>query len=362
MNDRWYMEQALQHAAAMRGQTSPNPMVGAVIVKDGRIVGTGAHLKAGTAHAEVHALRMAGADAKGATMYVTLEPCSHYGKTPPCADAIVDAELARVVVATTDPNPKVAGAGIAKIERAGILVELGVCKKEAAKLNEAFFHFVETKRPYVTLKTASTLDGKTATISGESQWITGNAAREDVHESRHLHDAILVGIGTVLADHPSLTTRLPQGGRNPVRVVLDRRLRLPEDAKLVTDQEAETWVFTEASADSEKARVLGSKNVRVVPLEQLTIEAVLAELGRADIMTLYVEGGATVSGAFVEADAVDRYIAYTAPKLVGGSAAPTTVGGSGIASLNEARQFEVEDVRMVGADVRLIARRKREEH
>lgn len=213
MNDEYYMTLALHLARGTLGQTSPNPVVGAVVVKDHQIVGMGAHLKAGEPHAEVHAIRMAGDKAKAATLYVTLEPCSHYGKTPPWADLIVASEMKKVVIATTDPNRKVADKGIEKLKNAGIEVEVGLLQQEAQELNKVFFYHIQTGLPYVTLKTAVSLDGKTATVSGESKWITGEEARADVHQFRHQHDGILVGVNTVITDNPSLTTRLPGGGK-----------------------------------------------------------------------------------------------------------------------------------------------------
>ncbi len=232
--DKDYMQLALDLAASALGKTNPNPVVGAVLVKNGVIVGTGLHRKAGEPHAEVHAFNMAGEHAEGATLYVTLEPCSHFGKTPPCANLVVKSKVARVVVATRDPNPSVAGRGIRLIEDAGIEVEVGVLEEEAQKLNERFIHNMLTSRPFVISKFAMTLDGKIATQNGHSQWITGEDARSHVHEIRNDVDAILVGIGTVLADNPKLTTRLKEGnGKNPIRLVLDSHLRTPMDANVV---------------------------------------------------------------------------------------------------------------------------------
>src|SRR5690625_1050476 len=213
------MNFALTLASMATAQTSPNPPVGAVVVKNGEILGFGAHLKAGEAHAEVHALEMAGAKAKGATIYVTLEPCSHHGSTPPCVDLIIERGITRVVVAVLDPNQKVVGSGIAKLKQAGLNVEVGILQKEAEQVNKAFFHYITTQTPFVTVKTAISLDGKTKTATGESKCITGEEARLDVHRYRHVHDAILVGVNTVIADNPSLTTRLPNGGKNPVRTI-----------------------------------------------------------------------------------------------------------------------------------------------
>ncbi|QQK81598.1 bifunctional diaminohydroxyphosphoribosylaminopyrimidine deaminase/5-amino-6-(5-phosphoribosylamino)uracil reductase RibD [Salicibibacter cibi] len=344
MNDHWYMQRALDLAAAMEGQTSPNPMVGAVVVKDGRIVGTGAHMGAGGDHAEVHALNMAEGCTDGATMYVTLEPCNHHGRTPPCTEKIIEAGIARVVVAAKDVNPEVAGSGIEALRNGGVKTEVGVLEEKAAKLNATFFHYVQTGKPYVTVKTASSLNGTMATPKGLSPWITGAAALEDVHQLRHIHDAILVGVGTVLNDDPALTTRLEIGGRNPIRVVLDRYLRTPADAQLVTDGKTPTWIFTEESPKSGNAPVLEQKGVRVISLPTVTPKNVLAELGRADIQSVLVEGGKTIISAFIAEHEVQRYISYVAPKLFGTDAA---------------MELEVEHAQLVGGDIKITATAKK---
>ncbi|GAE35835.1 bifunctional diaminohydroxyphosphoribosylaminopyrimidine deaminase/5-amino-6-(5-phosphoribosylamino)uracil reductase RibD [Halalkalibacter akibai] len=355
MNDFDYMKLALELAENTRGQTSPNPMVGSVVVKDGAIVGVGAHLKAGEGHAEVQALKMAGDKAEGGTIYVTLEPCSHYGKTPPCADLIIEKKLKRVVVATTDPNPEVAGRGIEKLKNAGIEVIVGIQKQQADELNQVFFHYIQTKKPYVTLKSATTLDGKTATVAGKSKWITGPLAREDVHRLRHIHDAILVGVGTVLADNPSLTTRLPNGGKNPIRVVLDRKLRTPIDCKLIQDQEAPTWIMASAEASQERRVELEQHNVEVILLPDDEIETMLHILGAKGVTSLFVEGGAEVNGSFLKARAVNQVITYFAPKLFGGKTAPTAIGGDGFSEVDEAIELEIKEVTTIGNDIKVVS-------
>lgn len=252
-NDQYYMKLALDLAASAKGKTNPNPVVGAVIVKDGVIAGTGIHRKAGEPHAEVHAFKMAGDYAKDATLYVTLEPCSHYGKTPPCANLVKESGVRRVVVATQDPNPEVAGRGISILRDAGIEVEVGVLEKEAQRLNERFIHNMITNRPFVISKYAMTLDGKLATHTGHSKWITGEESRHSVHLLRDEVDAILIGIGTVLADNPSLTTRLPEGGgKNPIRIILDSELRVPLDANVVQVSDAKTVIVTQENASVDK--------------------------------------------------------------------------------------------------------------
>jgi diaminohydroxyphosphoribosylaminopyrimidine deaminase/5-amino-6-(5-phosphoribosylamino)uracil reductase len=363
MQDVDYMSLALQLARSARGQTSPNPLVGAVVVKDGAIVGMGAHLKAGEPHAEVHALRMAGERAKGGTLYVTLEPCSHHGRTPPCADAVVEAGIARVVVAVLDPNPLVAGGGVARLRAAGVEVTVGVLEEEARRLNEVFFHFITSGKPFVTVKTAGTLDGKIATQTGHSRWITGAEAREQVHQLRRQNDAILVGVNTVIADDPALTARQNgiETGRQPVRVILDSHLRIPLDARVVTDGKAPTWIYTTAHAPREKQAALENLGVRVIPFdsEQVAVERVLASLGQQGITSLLVEGGAAVNGSFLRARAIQKIIHYVSIKLVGGADAPTPFGGTGIALMDDAvtlRDFEVErvgerDIRIAGYPV-----------
>nr|WP_304218265.1 bifunctional diaminohydroxyphosphoribosylaminopyrimidine deaminase/5-amino-6-(5-phosphoribosylamino)uracil reductase RibD [Fredinandcohnia onubensis] len=359
MRDQDYMNLAINVAKAGVGQTTPNPVVGAVIVNDGRVVGIGAHLKAGEPHAEVHAIRMAGEKAQNSTAYVTLEPCSHHGKTPPCADLLITSKVKRVVVATTDPNPLVAGKGIAKLKAAGIEVEVGVCKEQADALNAVFFHYLDKKRPYVTLKSATTLDGKIATVTGESKWITGEAARQDVHLYRSIHDAILVGVNTVLMDNPSLTTRLPNGtGKNPIRVILDSKLRTPLDSQIVNDGKAETWIIVSNQVNQEKMNEFSEKKgVRIIQLQEanLSISTMLTRLGEEGISSIFVEGGAEVNGSFLKEKAINQVIVYLAPKLFGGKQAPTAIGGSGIESIDDSLQLTIKSVEQLGEDVKIIA-------
>ncbi|WP_147804837.1 bifunctional diaminohydroxyphosphoribosylaminopyrimidine deaminase/5-amino-6-(5-phosphoribosylamino)uracil reductase RibD [Alkalicoccus halolimnae] len=360
MNEK-YMHLAVQMARAAAGQTSPNPLVGAVIVKEGEVVGLGAHLKAGEKHAERHALDMAGEKASGAEMYVTLEPCSHTGRTPPCADAIINAGIKKVYVASHDPNPQVAGQGIRKLEAAGINVQKGILKKEAEELNYFFFHFIQTKTPYVTLKMAASIDGKTATSQGESKWITGEESRQDGHQLRHEHDAILVGIETVLADNPSLTTRISGGGSNPLRIILDSKLRTPADARLVTDKQS-TWIFATEQCSKEKVRLLRSLGVKVTVLSgfSIDIKEVLEKLGEAEITSLLVEGGGTVHDSFVTENLFQRVVLYTAPILIGGRQSPQSVAGNGIGKLSEAAVLQLHSSVNIGSDVRQIFLRKDE--
>lgn len=363
MDDAYYMKLALNLATGTLGQTSPNPVVGAVLVKNNQIIGMGAHLKAGEPHAEVHAIRMAGEKAIGATLYVTLEPCSHFGKTPPCADLIVSTGIKKVIIATTDPNPQVAGKGIEKLKRSGIEVEVGLFQQEARELNKVFFYNIQTGLPYVTIKTAVSLDGKTATVSGESQWITGEEARADVHQFRHQHDGILVGVNTVLTDNPSLTTRLPGGGKNPVRIVLDTHLRTPLTATIVTDKAAPTWMVTGSDVDREREASFLQLGVQMIKMEtpQIFIKEMLTALGKRGITSLFVEGGAEVHGSFLKEHAFQQLISYIAPKLLGGKLAPTSFGGIGIENIADAIDLEIKQVVMIGQDVRIIAEPKGDE-
>jgi len=352
------MQLAIQIATSTKGQTAPNPSVGSVVVKNGEVMGMGAHLKAGEAHAEVHALNMAGERAQGATIYVTLEPCSHYGKTPPCAEKIIQSGISRAVVATLDPNPKVAGRGVKMLQDAGITVETGILKQEADDLNEVFYHWIQSKRPFVTLKTAMSLDGKIATTTGESQWITGQEAREDVHHYRHTHDAILIGVNTAIQDKPNLTTRLPHGGKNPIRVVLDTQLRTPIDTPLIQNPEAPTWIVTGNEVEEKLQTFEDYDHVEVIQLSEnrIIIDELLRTLGEKGVTSLFVEGGARINDAFLREGAVQQVVNYVAPKLIGGQQSPTPIGGEGIAKLSESMKLTITDVIQLGEDVKIVSK------
>jgi diaminohydroxyphosphoribosylaminopyrimidine deaminase/5-amino-6-(5-phosphoribosylamino)uracil reductase len=323
--DVQYMRQALELARGGLGWVSPNPLVGCVLVKDGEVVGQGYHQRFGGPHAEVHALQEAGPRARGAVLYVNLEPCSHTGKTPPCTDAIIQAGVSRVVAALRDPNPLVAGGGLSRLEAAGIAVTIGVYEVEAHKLNEVFVKYITTHRPFVTLKSAITLDGKIATRTGASQWITGELARQEGHRLRHAADAILVGIGTVLQDDPQLTTRLPdRQGINPLRVIVDSTLRIPLQAK-VTDvaTDRRTLVVTTARALAAHSAQLRARGVEVVCLPayddgRVDLEALLRYLGERGIASVLVEGGATLSATLLTRRLIDKVLFFVAPKIIGG--------------------------------------------
>lgn len=347
-----YMDLALQNAQAMKGQTDPNPLVGSVIVNDNRIVGVGSHLKAGEPHAEIHAIRMAGEKAIGGTIYVTLEPCSHHGRTGPCAVAIVEAGIKKVVIAALDPNPLVSGRGVKILKDAGIDVEIGVREHESTKMNEVFNKYIVQNKPFVTLKSGITLDGKIASHTSDSKWITSEEARNDVHRLRNENLAILVGVNTVIADNPELTTRIPNG-RNPIRVVLDSSLRIPVDSKLVTDKLADTWIFTSQNYNQEKKMILESLGISIFHTSGVktvnTVDVVRA-LGEKQVSSLLIEGGGTINAAFLENKLIDKVILYIAPKLIGGQFAPTFLEGSGIEKMGNAIELDDTDFVKIGKD------------
>lgn len=358
--DKDYMQLALDLAASAKGRTNPNPVVGAVLVKDGVIVGSGLHRKAGEPHAEVHAFNMAGEHAKGATLYVTLEPCSHFGKTPPCANLVVESNVARVVVATKDPNPAVAGRGIQLIRDAGIEVEVGLLEDEAIKLNERFIHNMITKRPFVISKFAMTLDGKIATHTGHSKWITGEEARLHVHQLRNEVDSILVGIGTVLADNPTLTTRLPEGkGKNPIRIILDSQLRIPLASNVLNTSDAKTIIVTEKNVNPNKIAQLEKKGVSIISVTKaengLDLDEMLEALYNEGITDILVEGGGTVNGSFLRRGLINKYHVYIAPKIIGGIHSKSPVLGDDLDSMDLATNLEFESYHQIGQDLMIVA-------
>ena len=349
------MRWALELARRAEGYTSPNPMVGCVIVtEDGSVVGEGWHHKAGEAHAEVNALAaMRESGMQGHTAYVTLEPCSHYGRTGPCCEALLRAGIKRVVAAMEDPNPKVAGKGFARLRKAGVEVEVGLCGKEAAALNEKFCLWITRQRPFVSLKFAETLDGKIATATGDSFYVTGQEAHQYSHYLRKTHDAILVGIGTVLEDDPELTTRLV-AGKNPLRIVLDSRARIPLTAK-VLHGEAKTLLATGAQADPDKLRKLAAMaNVEtlILPCEDgnLSLPSLMTALAERNITSVLVEGGSRVTGSFLDAALADRVYAFIAPKLVGGNAALPAIGGRGIRTMGACARVLEPELKRMGED------------
>ena len=332
MNDFDYMKLALQLAVKGCGYVSPNPMVGAVIVKDGRIIGSGYHERYGSYHAERNALASCTESPKGATMYVTLEPCCHHGKQPPCVDAILEAGISRVVVACGDPNPLVAGKGINILRKNGILVTEHVLEEECRRLNEVFFHFIQTKRPYVVMKYAMTLDGKIATYTGASKWITSETARTHVQTQRHRYSAIMVGVGTVLADNPLLTCRM-EGGRNPIRIVCDTRLRTPLDSQIVQTAREVPTILATCCEEKEKHLPFEKAGcqILVVPQENghINLSVLMQLLGEQGIDSILLEGGATLNWSALQSGIVQKVQAYIAPKLFGGEHAKSPIGGLG---------------------------------
>ncbi len=352
------MKRALELARTRQGRTRPNPTVGAVLVKDGRIVGEGVHRQAGEPHAEIVALQQAGDAARGATLYVTLEPCSHYGRTPPCVDAIIAAGVKEVHMATIDPNPLVAGQGKARLEAAGIRVVVGEYEEEARRLNEGFMHWITTGRPFVIAKFAMSLDGKIATSSGDARWISGEKARRWVHELRDRVDAILVGVNTVIQDDPLLTTRLPEPDvHHPIRIVLDSRGRAPLHARVFArETPGETWVMTTEAMPLTRRHAFEELGVRVVVLPAepetgwVSLEALLMFLGQVEVTTLLVEGGGTVLGRFFDARAVHKVYAIVAPLIIGGEA-PTPVQGQGVSRLAQALRLQMVEIERLGQDV-----------
>ena len=360
--ERVFMERALFLAAQGRGRTSPNPMVGAVVVKQGSVVGEGYHLRAGGDHAEVIALRGAEDSAIGATLYVSLEPCCHCGKTPPCTERIIDSGIRRVVASMPDPNPLVCGKGFERLREAGIEVEWGLMEEESSSLNEAYIKFIATGMPFVILKGAASLDGKIATATGESRWITGPAARERVHRLRDEVDAVMVGIGTVLQDDPQLTTRLASGqGKDPLRIILDAEARLPLNAKVINPASLSgTLLVTSNSSPREKLEDLRRQGVEVWAMEEqegrIPLRPLLKGLGERKIVSLMIEGGSEINASALEEGVVDKVILFVAPRLIGGASAPSWIGGQGIERLDESFTLKNIFLERLGDDIMIEGR------
>ena len=355
MDRESFMRRALALAERGVGRTNPNPMVGCVIVKDGEIIGEGFHEKYGQFHAERNALLHCTRDPAGADLYVTLEPCCHYGKTPPCTEIIIEKRIARVFVGSTDPNPLVAGNGIRILREAGIEVETGLLEAECRLLNEVFYHFITTGMPFTAMKYAMTLDGKIAAVTGDSKWITGEAARRQVHGLRRRYAAILVGIGTVIADDPMLNCRIAEGA-DPVRVVCDSSLRIPAESKLVrTAREIPTIVAcTRAGAENQaKADRLREAGIGLIVTDgsRVDLRQLMAALGERKLDSVLLEGGGTLNAAALEAGIVNRVYAYIAPKLIGGRDAPSPIRGAGIPNMADAVTLERVSVQMLDGDI-----------
>jgi diaminohydroxyphosphoribosylaminopyrimidine deaminase / 5-amino-6-(5-phosphoribosylamino)uracil reductase len=354
-----YMNQAIALAKLAMGQVSPNPAVGAVIVKNDAVIGQGYTQPPGEAHAEVVALRQAGVEARGATMYVTLEPCCHHGRTPPCTKAIIEAGISQVHVAMLDPNPQVAGKGTATLENAGIQTYLGEAADEAAEIIEAYVKYITTGMPFVAVKFAISLDGKTATRTGDSQWISGEESRRFVHNMRYVCDAVMAGVNTVLADDPRLTARVCGGlggtaRRQPLRVIIDSNGRTPPTAKLFK-QPGEVLLVTAHSLDTGKKEALVAAGAEVLELPsqggRVDLDAMLKELAKREITSVMVEGGGVLAGSFFDSNLVDKVVAFITPIIVGGAEANTPVAGNGVSSIAMARRLENIRVYHFGDDI-----------
>lgn len=355
MTDVEFMLRAIELAKKGTGFVNPNPLVGAVIVKDGQIIGEGWHERYGEAHAERNALQNCTINPEGAVMYVTLEPCCHEGKQPPCTEAILAAGIRKVVVGSDDPNPLVAGKGIAQLEAAGIEVSR-VCKEECDRMNEIFFHYITTKMPFVIMKIAMTADGKTATRAGLSKWITGEESRRNVHETRKRCAAIMIGIGTVLADDPTLTCRT-ENPSNPVRVICDSNMQIPTDCKLVmTAKEIPTYVAC-CRMDRRKVEILESRGVHVLEIistdGRVNLKSLMRRLGALGIDSVLLEGGAALHEAALRAGIVRKVQLYIAPKMFGGVSAKSAVGGLGVYEVDEAYRLSRPEITRFGDDVLL---------
>jgi len=353
------MSRAIKLAKLGWGKTNPNPLVGAVVVKDGKIIAEGYHKQLGGPHAEVEAFNNAKEDVAGGTLYVNLEPCSHYGRTPPCAQKIIDVGIKKVVAAIKDPNPKVSGRGFEMLKNAGIEVEVGVLEEEAIRLNEIFITFIVKKKPFVILKTAMTLDGKIATASGDSKWVTGEKARNHVHVIRDRVAAVMVGINTVLKDNPYLTTRLPdKEGSDPVRIVVDSKGSIPLDSNVInSNSKAGVILATTSRIDKEKEKMLIDKGVKIIKADgsegRVDLKLLMDELYKLEIDSVLLEGGGTLNSAAISAGIVDKVMCFISPKIVGGENAPTSVEGIGALRMCEAIGVKNISVVKFGEDILL---------
>ncbi|MEN8262371.1 MAG: bifunctional diaminohydroxyphosphoribosylaminopyrimidine deaminase/5-amino-6-(5-phosphoribosylamino)uracil reductase RibD [Nitrospirota bacterium] len=355
MTDKFFMQKTLELAAKGKGRTSPNPAVGALVVKNGKIIAKGYHKKAGTPHAEIVALKKAGAQSRGATLFVNLEPCCHTDKrTPPCTKAIIKAGIKKVVTAMIDPNPNVAGMGIRELRRAGIKTEIGAMKAEAKKLNEAFIKFITKKEPFVFMKIAQTIDGKIATAKGNSKWITGTLSREYVHRLRNEADALLVGIGTVIADNPSLDCRV-KDGINPFRIIIDSSLRIPLNAKLLKHKDNRTIIAATEKAGPKKIEQLTSLGVKVLTIKsregKVDLKKLMKELGKLGITSVMIEGGSTINASALSSKIVDKVLVFIAPKIIGGADSIPSIGGKSPALLKSAYQLKKIRTLSFGDDI-----------
>ena len=360
--DRQYMKMALELAQKGMGFTAPNPMVGAVIVKNGRIIGQGYHRKYGELHAEREALAVCTEEPKGASIYVTLEPCCHYGKQPPCVNAILEAGIRRVIIGSSDPNPLVAGKGIRILKDHGIEVTENILKEECDKLNEAFFYYIQNKKPYVVMKYAMTMDGKIAAYTGESKWVTGEAARIHVQEQRLKYTGIMVGVGTVLADDPMLTCRL-ENSRNPVRIICDSHLRTPLTSKIVRTAETIPTILASSSKDQQKIKNYEEMGCQVLYVPEknghIDLNRLMELLGAAKIDSILLEGGGSLNWSALESGIVQKVQTYIAPKLFGGEEAKTPVEGKGFPDPASAVLLKNSEIIRLGDDFLIESEVKR---
>ena len=360
MTDEFYMRRAIELAKKGRGWTNPNPMVGAVIVKNGRIIGEGYHEKCGELHAERNAIASLTESAEGATLYVTLEPCCHYGKTPPCTEAILEQKIARVVIGSRDPNPKVSGKGAKILREAGVRVEEDFLREECDALNPVFFHYITTGLPYVVMKYAMTADGKIATKTGASKWISGEEARSLVHEMRHDYMAIMAGIGTVLKDDPMLNTRI-EGKKSPIRIICDSRLQIPLESKICQSAKEYPTIIACADAEQEKKADLEMLGVQVLEVSKegrVDLKKLIEILGEQKIDSILLEGGGTLNESMLRENLVNEVHVFLAPKIFGGKGAPSPVEGCGICEVKDAKEFYLQDIRRIGEDVQLTYRKE----
>ena len=369
MTNQDYMKRALELAKKAMGYTSPNPMVGCVVVKDGRIVTEGYHERCGEYHAERNALTKCSEDLTGATMYVTLEPCCHQGKTPPCTDIILERGIGKVYVGSMDPNPKVAGKGVQMLREAGVTVVEDFMREECDQLNPVFFHYITTKTPYVVMKYAMTLDGKIATKTGASKWITGEAARKEVQHMRHQYMGIMAGIGTVLADDPMLNVRV-EGWKSPVRIVCDSKLRIPPGSQIVKSAEKYRTIvaYADQKNTEEKIKILHTMGVETIycpdEKDQIDLKKLMTDLGNRGIDSILLEGGGTLNDSALRAGIVKEVQAFVAPKLFGGVAGKTPVEGIGVELPSEAVELKYTDICQIGEDIRIrcqVCEKKQEE-
>lgn len=359
-----YMQLALEIAKKGIGHTSPNPMVGCIVVKNGMIVAEGFHEEYGSLHAERRALESCAEDLTGADLYVTLEPCCHHGKTPPCTDIIIERGIGRVIVGTLDPNPVVAGKGVQILRDHGIEVETGILEKECLELNEVFMHYIEKKKPYIAMKYAMTMDGKIATFTGDSKWVTGEESRRHVHQLRKRYSSIMVGIGTILVDDPMLNCRIEEGV-DPVRVICDSNLRIPMESRIVKTAENIPTIVAYAVGDEKKQEKLKTAGVELICVDaggRVDFPALVKELGQRGIDSILIEGGGTFHGTVLKSGLVDRIYCYIAPKLIGGKEAKSPVEGSGFSIMDEALAIHDTEIMKLGKDICITGKIKGESH